>query len=115
MSTVTGNTKTIGEAGVTGIFDQDPRIVDPRDRAAGVLGLAVGQPAVWGIASGAAGVLGLVQGGQSIGVQGKSVIDPDNDTSGTGVLGTGATGVIGIGVSNSNGFLGGTDPQFHQL
>jgi hypothetical protein len=123
MSTVSGDTKTIGEAGVTGIFDQDPRILDPRDFAAGVLGLAVGQPAVWGIASGGAGVFGLVEGAQSPGVFGQSVPD-DNDTSGVGVHGAGAIGVVGdgdVGVKGngrggtSNGFLGGNDPVFHQL
>jgi hypothetical protein len=121
VSAISGDSKTVGEAAVTGVFGSDPRIVDQRDFAAGVLGLAIGQPAVWGIASGGPGVLGLVQGDGSIGVQGRSDIDGDTGTSGTGVLGLGTTGVTGRGVvgvrgfgQGGNGFLGGTDPHFIQ-
>src|SRR5260370_27490920 len=112
-NTVSGDTQTIGEAGVTGTFAGDPRVVDPRDFAAGVLGLAFGQPGVWGIACGGPGVLGQVQGAESIGVQGNSLIDPDTETAGTGVFGTGGTGVFGTS-GNGKGFLGGIDPVFGQ-
>jgi hypothetical protein len=114
MGTISGDTSTIGEAGVSGVFGGDPRIVDGRDFAAGVLGLASGQAAVWGIAAGGPGVLGQVQGDQSVGVLGQSDTDPDTALAGVGVQGVGAIGVVGngdigiLGDGAKNGVVGQT-------